>query len=141
MPADASNLKTDVVSADLKERLIAGLRADGFRMTPQREMIIDVFYHLPEGEHLSADELFQALVDRGSDISLATSYRTLKLLVSAGVLRELDFSEDHKHYELIRNPDEPPHHHIICTDCGKTDDLDSPEVLALAHTMADETNI
>ncbi|MBY0404732.1 MAG: transcriptional repressor, partial [Cyanobacteria bacterium] len=98
-----------------REELSQNLREKGFRLTPQREKIIDIFFYLAEGEHLSAEDLHLMLREENSDISLATSYRTLKLLASIGVLRELDFAEDHKHYELIRNP-EDPHHHIICVE-------------------------
>ncbi len=111
------------------------LRRKGFRLTPQREKILDIFFQLPEGEHLSAEELQKALIGESSDISLATSYRTLKLLASLGVLRELDFAEDHKHYELARNP-ESPHHHIICLDCGKTEEFESAEIIRLSQELA-----
>src|SRR5262249_53553452 len=90
-----------------REALSDLLRAKGFRLTPQREKILDIFYELPAGEHLSAEELQEHLQKESSDISLATSYRTLKLLASLGVLRELDFAEQHKHYELIRNAEAP----------------------------------
>jgi len=121
--------------ADAKKTLIEGLRQKGFRVTPQREKILDIFYNLKDGEHLSAEELFQMLKTSGSDISLATTYRTLKLFVSMGTFRELDFSEDHKHYELIHD-DETPHHHIICIDCGKTAEFESPEIQAVAEKIA-----
>ncbi len=113
------------------------LRAKGFRLTPQREKILDIFFELPEGEHLSAEELQKMLVNENSDISLATSYRTLKLLASLGVLRELDFAEDHKHYELARNP-KSPHHHIICLDCGNTEEFESEEIMQFAENLAKE---
>lgn len=113
------------------------LRKKGFRLTPQREKILDIFFDLPSGEHLSAEELQKALRMENSDISLATSYRTLKLLASLGVLRELDFAEDHKHYELARNP-KSPHHHIICLDCGKTEEFESEEIIRLSEELAKE---
>jgi Fur family ferric uptake transcriptional regulator len=113
------------------------LRNKGFRLTPQREKILDIFYELPAGEHLSAEDLQNALGGDQSDISLATSYRTLKLLASLGVLRELDFAEDHKHYELSRNP-KSPHHHIICLDCGTTEEFESDEIVRLAENLAKE---
>ena len=113
------------------------LRKKGFRLTPQREKILDIFYELPEGEQLSAEELQKLLIQANSDISLATSYRTLKLLASLGVLRELDFAEDHKHYELARNP-KSPHHHIICLDCGNTDEFESDEIMQFAENLAKE---
>ncbi|MGE0200306.1 MAG: Fur family transcriptional regulator [Candidatus Melainabacteria bacterium] len=116
------------------------LRNRHLRLTPQRETILDIFYDLPEGEHLSAEELLHRLRERGSDISLATSYRTLKLLASIGVLRELDFAEDHKHYELARNP-LAPHHHIICLDCGRTEEFESEEIFRFVKEMADKRGI
>jgi Fur family ferric uptake transcriptional regulator len=120
-----------------KLAILQDLKTQGFRLTPQREQILDIFLALPEGEHLSAEDLLLLLRKESSDISLATSYRTLKLLASVGVLRELDFAEDHKHYELIRDPD-APHHHIICTECGATDEFESPEATVIARTLAQE---
>ena len=40
-----------------KEQLFIELRTKGFRLTPQRERVVDIFYNLPEGEHLSAEAL------------------------------------------------------------------------------------
>jgi Fur family ferric uptake transcriptional regulator len=120
-----------------RQELSEILRKKGFRLTPQREKILDIFYELPAGEHLSAEELQRSLEQENSDISLATSYRTLKLLASLGVLRELDFAEDHKHYELARNP-KAPHHHIICLDCGKTEEFESEEIVRLSEELAKE---
>lgn len=120
-----------------RQELSEILRNKGFRLTPQREKILDIFYELPAGEHLSAEELQGHLRQDASDISLATSYRTLKLLASLGVLRELDFAEDHKHYELARNP-KAPHHHIICLDCGKTEEFESEEIVRLSEELAKE---
>ena len=121
-----------------REQLSLHLKERGFRLTPQREKILDIFYNLPEGEHLSAEELHNQLKTQHGDISLATSYRTLKLLASVGVLRELDFAEDHKHYELTRDP-ESPHHHIICVSCGRTEEFEAPEALRLAVNIAELT--
>jgi Fur family ferric uptake transcriptional regulator len=119
-----------------QSQVMAYLRAKGFRMTTQRQQVVDIFFDLPEGEHLSAEDLHRMLQDCCEGISLATAYRTLKLLASAGVLRELDFAEDHKHYELIRNPQEAPHHHIICVECGGTDEFESPQAFQLAVSLA-----
>jgi Fur family ferric uptake transcriptional regulator len=120
-----------------REELSELLRRKGFRLTPQREKILDIFYHLPVGEHLSAEDLQKSLKGESSEISLATSYRTLKLLASLSVLRELDFAEDHKHYELARNP-KSPHHHIICLDCGCTEEFESEEIIRLSEALAQE---
>lgn len=116
------------------------LRENGFRLTPQRERILDIFYSLPEGEHLSADDLHVLLKREGHEISLATSYRTLKLLASLGVLRELDFAEDHKHYELFRNEPEGHHHHLICIECGYTEEFNSEVVFHEGCEIAQARN-
>lgn len=94
------------------------LRSRGHRITAQREMILQIFRDLPHNNHLSAEELHDRLVERGSNVSLATAYRTLRLLSSLGLLRELDFAEGHKHYELKQ--DTVPHQHIICLACNST---------------------
>ena len=110
--------------SDDKTQLYLTLRDKGFRLTPQRERIIDCFFDLPTGEHLGAEELYQLFKDDPSaDVSLATSYRTLKLLAQVGVLREVDIDE-RKQYELVRG-EETPHHHLVCSTCGATEEFES----------------
>lgn len=125
---------------ETREELSQILRTQGFRITPQREKILDIFYSLPEGEHLSAEDLQNILRGESSDISLATSYRTLKLLASLGVLRELDFAEDHKHYELARSDAGIEHQHIICVECGNTEEFTSVEVFNAAVAIAEKAD-
>ncbi len=98
--------------------LYDSLRKRGHRITAQRETILQIFREQPHGTHLSAEELYGKLLERGSHVSLATAYRTLKLLSSLGLLRELDFAEGHKHYELKQENE--PHQHIICIGCNST---------------------
>ena len=103
---------------DNSDPVFDSLRKRGHRITAQRETILQIFRDQPHGEHLSAEELHARLVERGGSVSLATTYRTLKLLSSLGLLRKLDFAEGHKHYELKH--DTLPHQHIICTGCNLT---------------------
>ncbi len=98
--------------------LLENLRKRGHRITAQRETILQIFQEEPHGNHLSVEELHSKLIQRGYSVSLATTYRTLKLLSVLGLLRELDFAEGYKHYELKQ--DTLPHQHIICTGCNKT---------------------
>ena len=122
------------------DTLITSLRERGFRLTPQRQTILEIFFNLPEGQHLSAEELQAMLVQAQSDISLATSYRTLKLLATLGVLRELDFAEDHKHYELCRDGN-APHQHIICVECGATEEFFAQDVIDRAAQVVTERGV
>lgn len=100
------------------EPVYESLRKRGHRITAQRELILQIFRDQPHGTHLSAEELYSKLLETGSTVSLATTYRTLKLLSTLGLLRELDFAEGHKHYELKQ--DKVPHQHIICIACNTT---------------------
>lgn len=124
------SVKTDLT------RVHEDLRRRGYRMTPQRETILQVFQEMPEGTHLSAEELYEHLRDRDSGISLATAYRTLRLLSSIGLLRELDFAEGHKHYEL-NTPQSAPHHHLVCLGCSQAIEFENEALYELGLNVAD----
>ena len=104
------------------------LHERGWRLTPQRETILQIFQNLPNGNHLSADDLHQVLQDQGERISLSTIYRTLKLMARMGILRELELAEGHKHYEM-NQPYPHHHHHLICVRCNRTIEFKSDTVL------------
>ncbi|MFE1748417.1 Fur family transcriptional regulator [Coleofasciculus sp. H7-2] len=108
--------------------LKAELNERGWRLTPQRETILNVFQHLPRGQHLSAEDLHELLHSEGDDISLSTIYRTLKLMARLGILRELELAEGHKHYEL-NQPYPHHHHHLICVRCNKTIEFKNDSIL------------
>ena len=95
------------------------LNERGLRFTPQRLKILQIFQALPKGEHWSAEELHVQLVEQNEKISMSTVYRTLHVMTSMGILRELELAEDHKHYELNRSSSDH-HHHLICVHCNQT---------------------
>ena len=96
------------------------LNQKGWRITPQRQIILDLFCNLPKGQHISAEKVHQRLQEEDGDISsLSTVYRTLKLMAQMGILRELDLAEDHKNYEL-NETSQDSHHHLVCIRCMKT---------------------
>ncbi len=113
----------------------AGLRSKGYRVTPQRERILEVFHDLPLGTHLSAEELHQRLKNAQPPISLATTYRTLHLLATLGLLRELDFAEGHKHYELNRGATD--HQHLVCVACYTPIEFTGADVEDAARAVAE----
>ena len=118
--------------------LKAELNDKGWRLTPQRETILTVFQNLPEGKHLSAEELHDFLEEQGDPISLSTIYRTVKLMSRMGILRELEFAEGHKHYE-INQPYPYHHHHLICVKCNKTIEFKSDSVLKIGTKTAQKS--
>ena len=108
--------------------LRAELNERGWRLTPQRETILHIFQELPQGEHLSAEDLYHRLVGQDEGISLSTIYRTLKLMARMGILRELELGEGHKHYEL-NQPYPHHHHHLICIRCNATIEFKNDSIL------------
>lgn len=106
-------------------------------MTPQREVILTIFQNLPEGEHLSAEDLHARLHSQGENISLSTIYRTVKLMARMGILRELELTEDHKHYEL-NQPRPHHHHHLVCVKTNRVIEFKSDHILTISQKVADK---
>ena len=114
-----------------------GLRKDGKRLTPQRIKVLNLFQSIGSGNHLSAEEVHGELIATNSRVSLATVYRTLRLLVKMGFLHELELSEGGHRYELFSN-DFPNHHHLICIRCGRTEEFENVKVLEAGKIAATE---
>ncbi|MCL2924359.1 MAG: transcriptional repressor [Trichodesmium sp. MAG_R04] len=118
----------------------AELNEKGWRMTPQRETILQIFQNLPKGNHLSAEDLYNMLQNRGEKISLSTIYRTLKLMARMGILRELELAEGHKHYE-INQPYPHHHHHLVCIQCNKTIEFKNDSILKTGLKQAEKSGL
>ncbi|MEL7495715.1 MAG: Fur family transcriptional regulator [Cyanobacteria bacterium J06554_11] len=103
----------------IDDGLKSELNSKGFRATPQRQRILGIFQNLPQGEHLAAEQVHTLSANSGKPISVSTVYRTLHLMVSIGLLRELELAEGHKYYEL-NQASEGQHHHLVCIECGQT---------------------
>jgi len=93
----------------------------GFRLTLPRQVILDVLGQTPQ--HLSAEEVFFRVHQFYPGIGLATVYRTLDLLTRVGLVFKFDFGDGRSRYELVTGAAKQPHHHIICTNCGRIIDF------------------
>ena len=106
-----SNVNIDIES--LKENL----KQKGYKLTPQRRAIVDVIIE-KEGEHLTAEEIYDEVKKICPDIGLATVYRTVLLLEEIGVIFKLDLNDGCSRYELVHSDEEHRHHHLICNRCN-----------------------
>ena len=104
------------------------LREQGLPVTHQREAVAAVVFG--SHEHFSVDDLERTLRDRGERIGKATIYRTLDLLVRSRLVEEHDFGEGFKRYEH-RLSRRPVHEHLVCLECGKVIEFQSPEIQAV----------
>nr|WP_254217294.1 Fur family transcriptional regulator [Synechococcus sp. CCY 9618] len=107
----------------------------GQRLTPQRQRVLDLFERIGEGSHLSAEEVHLRLVRSQERVSLATVYRTLRLLSSMGLLQELELPEGGRRFELAGDAHRD-HHHLLCVRCGRTEEFESGAVLAAGQEAA-----
>jgi len=104
-------------SADHTHALPAGdavLRARGRRLTRQRRMIWEVLAAEPD-RHLSAGEVCERVRAEVPSVTPSTVYRTLDVLVEAGLALRTDLGGDRVFYEPAH---EHPHHHLVCERCG-----------------------
>jgi Fe2+ or Zn2+ uptake regulation protein len=107
----------DEHSADHSHPLPAGdavLRARGRRLTPQRRMIWEALAAEPD-RHLSVAEVTERVRARVPSVTPSTVYRTLDVLVEAGLALRTDLGGDRVFYEPAH---EHPHHHLVCERCG-----------------------
>ena len=116
-----------------------GLHQDGRRLTPQRKRVLELFEHCGSGCHLSAEEVHQQLAALDMKVSLATVYRTLRLLADMGFLQELELSEGGRRFELA-DGDHRDHHHVVCIRCGRTEEFENESILAAGAEAAKRLN-
>lgn len=95
------------------------LRKAGLKVTLPRMKILDILEGARDS-HLSAEDVYKALLDTGEDIGLATVYRVLTQFESAGLVKRHHFEGGHSVFEL----NEGAHHdHILCVKCGRVDEF------------------
>jgi len=94
------------------------LREMGCKVTPQRLAIYEVLKTC--NMHPTAETIYDIISSDYPTMSLATVYKTLDLLKEAKIIQELNISGNTARYDV--NP--APHPHIICTKCGKIENVD-----------------
>lgn len=109
---------------------IAALRQRGYRITPQREIIIETIAH--SGRHMAADEVMEVVHQRARSVNTATVYRTLDFLVKEGMASRLDLGGGHIVYATTKHG---PHIHLVCRQCGCTIQVEREEVAALCQQL------
>lgn len=108
------------------------IRKNGLKDTSQREEILA--FLLKSTEHLTPEEIFQALRKRDPKLGRATVFRTLKLLEESGLASKVVFADGQNRYE--RSHGRPHHDHMICVDCQAAIEFESPEIEALQDQIA-----
>ena len=98
----------------LFEEALSYLKAGGFRLTKPRELIVRAAVAFAGPFH--AEDLLAKARQLDPEISLATTYRTLPMLLDSHLIREVELNREHRYYEVNREQS-PAAFHIICADC------------------------
>jgi Fur family transcriptional regulator, ferric uptake regulator len=100
------------------------LKSSGLKATLPRIKILEVFQHGTR-RHMTAEDVYKALLADGSDVGLATVYRVLMQFEQAGLLTRSNFESGKAVFEL----NEGQHHdHLVCLDCGRVEEFFDAEI-------------
>ena len=97
------------------EVLIGVLRKEGLRYTAQRQAVWDEIKK--SNEHRDAEDIYLQLKSKNNNVSRATVYRTIDVLVKNHLVRKMDLGDGRNLFEPRLNDEH--HDHMICLDTGK----------------------
>ena len=113
--------------------IIERLREQGYRLTPQRAMILSSIEE--SDRHISAEEIYAQVAARYPQVNISTVYRTLELLKQLGLIYETDLGEGRVRYHP---EDKGHHHHLVCQNCGAIIDIDESALAGLKDVLLDQ---
>ena len=112
------------------------LQDKGLKGTQQRDEVADLF--LKADRHFSVEELYRRVQKSDPKIGYSTVYRTLKLLVEAGLATERQFGDGFTRFEPVHR--EEHHDHLICIKCGKIVEFKDDRIEELLNGVAGKHN-
>lgn len=110
------------------------IKNSGLKATLPRIKILEIFQK-SELRHLTAEDVYKALLIEGADIGLATVYRVLTQFEQAGLLSRNHFESGKAVFEL----NEGRHHdHLVCLNCGRVEEFFDAQIEERQHAIAKE---
>jgi Fur family ferric uptake transcriptional regulator len=108
------------------------LRNAGLKVTHPRMKILELLERI-KPRHMTAEDIYRQLLDRGDEIGLATVYRVLTQFEAAGLVLKHNFEGGHAVYELDRGEH---HDHMVDIETGKVIEFQSDEIEQLQRRIA-----
>jgi Fe2+ or Zn2+ uptake regulation protein len=130
MTPSATTSDARVTRADWDQQLSELLRAEGHRVTSQRLVLYRALRE--QDRHITAEELLTLVAASLPGLSLPTVYATLDLFDELGLVRRLATSRGAVRFDSRTDP----HHHTVCRECGRVEDLVATVKLAPAIAAA-----
>ena len=117
-----------------KQEFIEALKKESLKFTNQR---LEIFNETVYGKkHRECEEILDSLKRKNINVSRATVYRTLDILVKYNFIRKMDIGDGRIRYE--GKIDRPHHDHMICVESGKIIEFVSDEIENLQEKIAEE---
>lgn len=130
------NISEEPVLEKVRAHFRSFLKEGKQRQTPERFAILDEIYS--EGGHFDADELYVRLKNRGEQISRATVYNTLDLLLECNLVIKHQFGHSQAKYEKSFHYRQ--HDHLICLDCGHVLEYCDPRIQSIRDMVGSVYN-
>ncbi|HHI76973.1 MAG TPA: ferric iron uptake transcriptional regulator [Gammaproteobacteria bacterium] len=110
------------------------IKKAGLKVTLPRVKILKVL-EASESHHMTAEDVYRALLERNEEIGLATVYRVLTQFVDAGLVERHHFEGGQAIFELNRGSH---HDHIVCQQCGQVEEFVDETIERHQHAIAEQ---
>jgi Fur family transcriptional regulator, ferric uptake regulator len=110
----------------------ARLRERGYRLTPQRELILGAVEELG---HATPDEVLAEVRTHSTAVNASTVYRTLEVLEELGLVRHAHLSDRAPTYHSVTDHE---HFHLVCRNCGRVTSVEPGVLTSLRETLRDD---
>ena len=110
---------------------LSTLKKKGLRLTPQRRMIVDILHD--RLDPLTAEDLINRVQKKMPEVDKSTVYRTLELLEETGCV----FKSETANGVIYHHAEAGHHHHLVCTKCGKTVDLEEDLFMPVEKSLSE----
>jgi Fur family ferric uptake transcriptional regulator len=110
-------------------RLQVELRSRGYRLTPQRQLVLEAVTTLG---HATPEEVSAWVRQRAAGVNISTVYRTLELLEEVRLVKHAHLSHGAPTYHAAEAPE---HVHLVCRDCGTIIEIEPAEVAPLVDRL------
>lgn len=114
------------------------LRKAGLKVTLPRVKILQILELRGSGNdsrHMSAEDVYKALLEAGDDVGLATVYRVLTQFEAAGLVTRHNFESGHSVFEIARDDH---HDHMVCAETGDVIEFFDERIEQLQHQIAEK---